>query len=127
MNMFIEVLRILAVHKLCIWVIEDCQFADPESSELIQRVVTARIPLILIITYRKEEGLRSELQSILPAATKVQLAPFTEAQTGEYVAETMHRDLEYILPLVAVIQEKSHGNPVSNPLSSHLLAMLPVV
>jgi predicted ATPase len=31
-------------------------------------------------------------------------------QTAAYVAETLHRDQEYILPLVAVIQEKSRGN-----------------
>ena len=51
-SMFIEVLRLLAVHKLCIWCLEDVQFADAESSELIQRVVAARIPLVLIFTYR---------------------------------------------------------------------------
>jgi signal transduction histidine kinase/predicted ATPase/CheY-like chemotaxis protein/serine/threonine protein kinase len=110
MTMFIEVLRLLAVHKLCIWSLEDVQFADEESSELIQRIVSAKIPLILIITYRSEETLPKDFLSLLPTATKIQLAPFTEAQTAEYVAETLHRDLEYILPLVAVIQEKSHGN-----------------
>jgi predicted ATPase len=110
MNMFIEVLRLLAFHKLCIWSLEDVQFADAESSELIQRVVEAKIPLVLIFTYREEESLPKEFQSLLTSATKIQLAPFTEAQTAEYVAETLHRDLEYILPLVAVIQEKSRGN-----------------
>lgn len=110
MNIFIDVLRLLTVHKLCIWSLEDVQFAEPESSELIHRIAAAKIPLILIFTYREEEGLLRDLRSLLPKATRVQLAPFTEAQTAEYVAETLHRDLDYILPLVAVIQEKSRGN-----------------
>jgi predicted ATPase len=108
--MFIEVLRHLSTYKLCIWSLEDVQYADPESSDLIQRIVSARVPLILIITYREEEALVKELRNLLTGATKIELAPFTEAQTAEYVAETLHRDLEYIIPLVAVIQEKSNGN-----------------
>lgn len=109
-TMFIEIVRLLAVHKLCIWCLEDVQFADPESAELIQRVVAAKIPLVIILTYRDEADLPGELRCLLPQATKINLKPFSEEQTAEYVAETLHRDSEYILPLVAVIQEKSHGN-----------------
>ncbi|KAF2742680.1 hypothetical protein M011DRAFT_432568 [Sporormia fimetaria CBS 119925] len=110
MNMFIEVLRVLSTYKLCVWVLEDVQTADAESAELVQRIVSAKIPLILILTYREEETLAQELRPLLAGATTIQLTPFSEAQTAEYVAETLHRDMDYILPLVAVIQEKSRGN-----------------
>jgi signal transduction histidine kinase/serine/threonine protein kinase/CheY-like chemotaxis protein len=110
MAMFIEVLRLIAIHKLCIFCFEDVQLADPESCELIKRIVTARIPMILILTYRDEDGLSRELRPLLSNATKIQLEPFTEEQTAEYVADTLHREPDYILPLVAVIQEKSRGN-----------------
>ena len=70
----------------------------------------AKIPLVLILTYTDEEGIPKELRPSMKSATKVQLFPFTEAQTADYVAETLHRDHQYILPLVAVIQEKSRGN-----------------
>ncbi|KAF2274858.1 two-component sensor protein histidine protein kinase-like protein [Westerdykella ornata] len=110
MNMFLEVARLLATQKLCVWALEDVQNADAESSELIERIVTAKIPLVLVLTYRDEGTLPEELRSLLPGATRVQLTPFTEDQTAEYVAETLHREPEYISPLVAVIQEKSHGN-----------------
>ena len=110
MNIVVEVLRVLAGHKLCIWCLEDIQLADQESAELIHRIVAAKIPLVLILTYRDELALAPELRSLLPAATRVELAPFTESQTAEYVAETLHRDLEYISPLVAIIWERSHGN-----------------
>lgn len=110
MNVFIDVLRLLAVHKLCTWSLEDVQYADPESAELIHHIVQARIPLVLMLTYTNEETLPRELIPLLRHATKVQLLPFSEAQTADYVAETLHRDRQYILPLVAVVQEKSRGN-----------------
>lgn len=111
MNVFIDVLRLLTMQKMCIWALDDVQNADPESAELIQHIVRAKIPLILMFTYVDEETLPRELSSLLRSATKVQLPPFTEAQTADYVAETLHRDHQYILPLVAVVQEKSRGNP----------------
>jgi predicted ATPase len=110
-NVFIDVLRLLAMQKLCIWCVEDVQNADPESVELVQNIVLAKIPIIMIVTYQEEDQVPRELRTLIPKATKVQLRPFTEADTAEYVAETLHRNEEYILPLVAVIQEKSHGNP----------------
>jgi GAF domain-containing protein len=110
MSVFIDVLRLLAMQKLCIWSLEDVQNADPESAELIHHIVQAKIPIILIFTYIDEETLPRELRPLLHSGTKVQLLPFTEAQTADYVAETLHRDHQYILPLVAVVQEKSHGN-----------------
>jgi predicted ATPase len=63
-----------------------------------------------MFTYSDEETLPRELVSLLRSATKIQLLPFDESKTAEYVAETLHRDQQYILPLVAVIQEKSRGN-----------------
>lgn len=110
MNVFIDVLRLLASQKLCIWSLEDVQNADPESAELIHHIAKAKIPLVLIFTYVDEETLPKDLSPLLRSATKIQLLPFTEAQTAEFVAETLHRDLDYILPLVAVVQEKSRGN-----------------
>ncbi|KAH9869591.1 hypothetical protein IAQ61_006799 [Plenodomus lingam] len=111
MSVFIDVLRLLTMQKLCIWALEDVQNADPESAELIQHIVRAKIPLILILTHVDEETLPRELSPLLRSATRIQLLPFTEAQTADYVAETLHRDHQYILPLVAVVQEKSRGNP----------------
>ncbi|KAF3045247.1 hypothetical protein E8E12_011023 [Didymella heteroderae] len=110
MNVFIDVLRLLAMQKLLIWTLEDIQNADSESAELIHHIIQAKIPLVLILTYTDEEGVPRELRPSMQSATKVQLFPFTEAQTADYVAETLHRDHQYILPLVAVIQEKSRGN-----------------
>ena len=108
MSVFIDVLRLLAMRKLCIWTIEDVQNADSESAELIHHIAQARIPLVLVLTYQDEDRIPKELRTLLPAATKIQLHPFTEADTAEFVSETLHRDTEYILPLVSnTIRSKS--------------------
>jgi signal transduction histidine kinase len=63
-----------------------------------------------MLTYSDEETLPRELRPLLHSATRIQLQPLSEEHTAEYVAETLHRDHQYILPLVAVVQEKSRGN-----------------
>jgi signal transduction histidine kinase len=98
------------MQKLCIWNLEDVQNADPESAELIRHIVQARIPFVLMFTYTDVGSLPPELHPLLHSATKICLEPFREQDTAEYVAETLHRDQQYILPLVAVVQEKSRGN-----------------
>lgn len=110
MGIFIDILRLLAMQKLCIWSLEDVQNSDPESAELISHIGKSKIPIVLIITYQDEESVPKDIRALMTSAKKILLSPFTEEQTAEYVAETLHRDTEYILPLVAVIQEKSGGN-----------------
>ncbi|KAF2195293.1 hypothetical protein K469DRAFT_545787 [Zopfia rhizophila CBS 207.26] len=111
MNTFIEVLRLFAVSKFICFSVEDIHLADMESLELIQHIVAGKIPMVMILTYRDEEALPRDFRSLLATATRIRVRPFTEAETAEYVSETLHRDREYILPLVAVIQEKTMGNP----------------
>ncbi len=43
--------------------------------------------------------------------TRIELSPFNEKEIVEYVSLTLHRSPEYVSPLVAVIQEKTMGNP----------------
>ncbi|GME27354.1 Sensor histidine kinase response [Neofusicoccum parvum] len=111
MSTFIDVLRMLATQQSICFCIDDLQFADEESLELIQSVVANRLPLVMILTYREEEKLPPGIKTLLEGASKIVLQPFTEVDTANFVAETLHRDPEYCLPLVATIQEKTGGSP----------------
>ena len=111
MHIFLDVLRLLAVQKFVCFCLDDLQFADDESLELIQIMVRAHIPLVLMVTYREEDLLPAAIQKILHRAVKVQLGPFSEEDTAQYVSDTLHRPKEYCTPLVAIIHEKTHGNP----------------
>ncbi|KAF2102189.1 hypothetical protein NA57DRAFT_54113 [Rhizodiscina lignyota] len=110
-NMFIGVLRILSLTKFLCICIDDLQLGDDESSELVQHMVAAKLPVLLILTYRPQHELPRPMRSIIHSSTKIELRPFDEQMTSEYVKATLHRDTEYVLPLVAVIQEKTGGVP----------------
>jgi serine/threonine protein kinase len=110
-NIFLGVLRVLASQKFICFAIEDLQFADNESLELIQKIVGGKVPILLIATYRDVKTLPKRVKPLIASSTKLQVAPFTEDETAEFVASTLHREKDYIVPLVAVIQEKTAGNP----------------
>ncbi|KAG8629210.1 hypothetical protein KVT40_003075 [Elsinoe batatas] len=110
-NTFMDFLRLLVMHKFMCLCLDDLQFADEESLDLIHSVVAAGIPIVLMLTFRTEDTLPAKTRALLDKATCVELTPFTEEQTSEYVAETLHRSTQYVLPLVAVIQQKTEGIP----------------
>jgi predicted ATPase len=111
MNMFVGVFQIIASSKFVCFCLDDLQYADPESLELLLNVVGMRVPLLLAITSREGEALSKKAEALISGAKLIHLKPFIEEQTAEYVSVTIHRDREYVLPLVAVIHEKSGGNP----------------
>lgn len=111
MHVYLDVLRLLAFQKVLTLTLDDLQFADVESQDLLIMIVAARIPVILILTHRGEESLPQSMRKLLERATKVELGPFTDDDTGRFVAETIGRGEEYCLPLTAVIFEKTRGNP----------------
>jgi signal transduction histidine kinase/predicted ATPase/serine/threonine protein kinase/DNA-binding NarL/FixJ family response regulator len=108
---FLDVLRLLALQKFICITLDDLQFADEESIELLTNIVQVKIPLVLVLTYRDEEALPAKLRPLLEKATKIDLKPLTEEETSKYVAITLHRSPEYVLPLAAVIQQATLGNP----------------
>jgi signal transduction histidine kinase/predicted ATPase/DNA-binding response OmpR family regulator/serine/threonine protein kinase len=111
LHIYLDVLRLLALQKFVCLCVDDLQFADAESLELIELIVRAHIPITLILTHRGEKLLPQNMTRLLERATKIEVKPFSEEDTAQYVADTMHRPKDYCLPLVAVIQERTQGNP----------------
>ncbi|KAK4545160.1 hypothetical protein LTR36_003711 [Oleoguttula mirabilis] len=111
MHIYLDVLRLLAVQKFICFSLDDLQFADQESLDLLQMVVAAHVPIVLILTYRSEDLLNPTSRRLLERAHRVEVGAFTDGETAQYVAETLHRPQEYCLPLAAIVQEKTHGNP----------------
>lgn len=111
MHIFLDVLRLLAVQKFICFCLDDLQFADQESLDLLQMIVAAHVPIVLIITHRGDDLLNSPSRKLLENAHRVDIGGFGDDETAQYVADTLHRPKEYCLPLVAIVQEKTHGNP----------------
>ncbi|KAI0882444.1 putative histidine kinase HHK1p [Annulohypoxylon maeteangense] len=127
MNTFLDLLRIFTSHHFVCLCLDDLQFADDESLELITQVISARLKMVLIITYRPEELSPEKVQKILqpaetdvkiehpkssgPRITRIVLSPLTEYEILQYVASTLCRPLEDVATLAVVIQSKTAGNP----------------
>jgi serine/threonine protein kinase len=65
MNTFLDVLRTFAQHKFICFCLDDLQFADPESLELIAQIISSKIKMVIICTYRPDEMLPERIKDIL--------------------------------------------------------------
>ncbi|KAK6955529.1 hypothetical protein Daesc_003169 [Daldinia eschscholtzii] len=124
MNTFLDILRIFTSHHFVCLCLDDLQFADDESLELITQVVSARLKMVLIVTYRPDELSPDNVEKILqpadteehpksggPRITRILLSPLTEYEILQYVASTLCRPQEDVANLARVIQSKTAGNP----------------
>lgn len=114
-NSFLDVLRVMANGKVICMALDDVQACDEESLELISNIINARTPVVLMLTARQETGVSrstsvSKLLS-LDNSNVVELSPLTEDEVFEFCAMTMHREVSDIIPLAAVVHQKSAGNP----------------
>ncbi|RDL41300.1 ATPase of HSP90 chaperone topoisomerase II kinase [Venustampulla echinocandica] len=143
MNTVLDVLRVFTQHKFICFCLDDLQFADDESLDLITQIVVARMKMVLLITYRPDEFLPERIKGIIEppntegtslhakslsllamltqypeyiktngiGITRVVLRPLSEDDIVTFVAATLCRPKEEVVPLAAVIQSKTAGNP----------------
>lgn len=115
MNTFLEVLRILTSSKLICLCLDDLQFADDESIDLITSIIAGKLRIVLIVTCREEEEIPAKIGAVLNRGkahvTKIYLSPLSEEEVTEYVSATLYRPVKYVFPLAAVCMEKTNGNP----------------
>jgi signal transduction histidine kinase/predicted ATPase/serine/threonine protein kinase len=114
-NNFIEVLRIFAQSKLIVLCLDDLQFADEESLELLDHIIASKIGIVMIVTIRPSEVLQSKVNTVLhseyASITKIPLTALTEDNVLDYVSSTLHLSREKVIPLTAVLLQKTVGNP----------------
>ena len=114
-SIFTEVIRILSTNKLISICLDGLHLADPESLELVTHIITKRLGILIIATCRDNTHLTPAIDGIVHNATAntnvLRLAPLSETEVVEYVAATLQRTPEYVLPLSLVCLEKTNGNP----------------
>ena len=113
-NTYLDVLRLLSSNKVICLCLDDLQAADDESIDLIDNIIRARLPVVLLLASRADLKIESDsLQTILghETITRVELGNLKEKHVFEYVATTMTQDVDAVIPLAAVVHEKSAGNP----------------
>ena len=114
-TVFIEVMRILSTNKLIVLCLDDLPFADEESLELIGTLISKKLGIVILATSREDSVLSKSVENIIKNkaanTTTINLSPLTEEEVIEYVAATLCRPREYVIPLAVVCFEKSNGNP----------------
>ena len=116
MDVFVEILKTLCQFRLITICLDDLEYADDETMELILNIIRVKMPCVLILSSRRDEIPSENIRSLFDMdgsnATRLELQPLGEEDIMEFVAATMHQEPNPTLTsLMAVIQEKSQGNP----------------
>jgi predicted ATPase/signal transduction histidine kinase len=114
---FIEVLT-TAEHPLVMF-LDDLQWADLASLQLIKLLMGDKGNLLLLGAYRDNEVSPvhplmltvEELKQVGKTVNTITLAPLTLSDTNQLVADTLHCATERSLPLTELIYRKTQGNP----------------
>jgi len=107
-------------HPLVLF-LDDLQWADSASLNLITRIVSARATesLLLVLAYRDAEvaanhpfmlAVKEQTKQGVPVQA-IELAPLGVPDVAEFVADTLHQDAGTAMPLAEIIQKKTGGNP----------------
>ena len=112
---FSEVMRVLSTNRLICLCLDGIHHADAESLELISNLIMKKLGVLIILTCRDVENVSPAVNKVIhnedAAPTVLRLAPLSEQEVVDYVAATLQRQQEYVLPLAIVCLEKSNGNP----------------
>jgi predicted ATPase len=116
MDIFLEIMRTICQYRLITVCLDDLEYADDETLELVLNIIRAKLSCVLILTSRKDEIASEQVKALFEMessnVTRIDLQPLGEDDITEFIAATMHQEPNSTLtPLTAVIQEKSRGNP----------------
>ncbi|AVH70127.1 ATP-binding sensor histidine kinase [Nostoc sp. 'Lobaria pulmonaria (5183) cyanobiont'] len=108
----------IAEHPLVMF-LDDLQWADSASLKLIQLLMADTGHLFLIGAYRNNEVKRahplmltlSEIEKTQATIKTITLAPLSQRQVNQLVADTLKCSENLALPLSRLVSQKTQGNP----------------
>ncbi len=116
----IHFVRFVASRQPLVIFLDDLQFSDAPTLNLIKRLATARdlANLLVIGAYRSNEvdvghPLRLALDEIQESRSihELELHPLELSSVEQLVADTLHTDADTARPLSVYLHEKTQGNP----------------
>ncbi|ETN36497.1 uncharacterized protein HMPREF1541_08775 [Cyphellophora europaea CBS 101466] len=114
MHTYVDVLRLMSSGKVICLCLDDFHATDNDSLELVLHIIKSKIPVVFLLASRADqEGVPESARKVMEqdASYRLELTNLKEKHVFEYVAETMSQPVETVLPLAAVVFEKSRGNP----------------
>lgn len=67
LNVFLDVLRVFTEHKFICFSLDDLQFADDESIDLLTQIISTRMNMVIIVTFRSNQ-IPGRISSIIDAS-----------------------------------------------------------
>ena len=91
-NTFLDVLRMFTNHKFICLCLDDLHYADYESLDLITQIISSRMRMVVIVTYRPEEISPETVQDVLrPPESEGTARPLSRAGLSIHSTNTMSR------------------------------------
>jgi class 3 adenylate cyclase/tetratricopeptide (TPR) repeat protein len=117
--MLIHAIRARAQDRPLLLVLEDCQWIDPLSLDLLEAVARniGDVPVLVVLVYRTlpQPATEGERLTALPYFTELRLAEFTRAEAERLirmkVARLFGTEDDVPLALIRRITERAQGNP----------------
>ncbi|CAO3647909.1 unnamed protein product [Cunninghamella blakesleeana] len=118
-SVFLEIFQVMVKFKFVTLFLEDLHQADEASIELLDSLIAARLNLLVIVTYRKDDEKMNRLSTLLSndssVVNYVKLENMDQNELMDLVCTAMHRhkeiDIVLLKPLVDFISKKTKGNP----------------
>ncbi len=112
LTLAIEMIQNLTLDHPLMLVLEDCQWMDESSGELLLALgrVMAELPLFILVTRRTSKEWKDELDN-LPVGRKLDLEALSDAAIGELVTSQLGGEKTIDGLAAAVIQSQAQGNP----------------
>ncbi|KAI9307663.1 hypothetical protein BJ944DRAFT_261543 [Cunninghamella echinulata] len=118
-SVFLEIFQVMVKFKFVTLFLEDLHQADEASIELLDSLLAAKLDLLVIVTYRKDDNKNNMISTLLSNDTSVvnyvKLENMDQHELMDLVCTAMHRhkeiDLVLLKPLVDFISRKTKGNP----------------
>ncbi|KAI8374713.1 uncharacterized protein BYT42DRAFT_577365 [Radiomyces spectabilis] len=116
-NLFIEVFRALSHWRMVTLFLDDAHEADESSLELLKSLVSSRIKILLLVSYRDQE-VTPKLTEILESDSAIihfmKIEALSFDSLVEYIGDALHRPREVchdaVLPLAEIVYKKTRGN-----------------
>ncbi|RUP47930.1 hypothetical protein BC936DRAFT_145161, partial [Jimgerdemannia flammicorona] len=116
-GIFIEIIRIISNWKMLTLFLDDIHQADEPSLDLVITLISAKIPLLIILSYRDNElplKIPAILNSDHASVTNIPLQNLDSNALHELVGAALQRkkeeDLTDITPLVELLANRTKGN-----------------
>ncbi|EEB06545.2 HisK/Mak3 protein kinase Mak3 [Schizosaccharomyces japonicus yFS275] len=114
LHVMTEFFRIFSKIRPVALVLENLQFADESSLEFLKRIIDLKVPVCLIMTLHSDYiYILKNLEKIQSAnVLELQLNPLSYQVVAEFLKVVVHKNLDYIAPLVSYVYHKSMGVPI---------------